>query len=166
MNGWDPCVGSRCAGGVLILRSRAYVTAHAKGTLSRIKVIDFSLTPAFSDSVRAVLESMGQENISPPLLDGQDSIPLQISIGDDERPDTVPPVRQLFRATVPHYNLPFTYAEWPKNASGRKYPMIAERNGVEDSVDEVAVTRYTPARVGGCPVASWVGQSFRFKVPR
>ena len=89
MNGWDPCVGGRCAGGVLSLRSRAYVTAHATGTLSRIKVIDFSLTPAFSDSVRAALESMSRENVSPPLLNGPDSIQLRISIGDDERPDTV-----------------------------------------------------------------------------
>jgi len=135
MIGWNPCSASYdCAGGVLMFGSHAYATAHPKGELSRIGVIDFSLTPAFSDRVRRVLETIGQEKMSPPFFDRKDSIPLKISIGLEQHFDTVPPYRRLFRVNLPHYDLPFTYAKWPKNAKGPKYPSIAETRGVGDSI--------------------------------
>lgn len=133
---WRPCSPNHdCVGGVLVFGSHAYATAHQSGELSRIGVIDFSLTPSFSDSVRAVLERIGREKMSPPFFDGKDSIPLRISIGVEQNFDTVPPYRRLFRVNLPHYNLPFSYAQLPKNAKAPKYPPIAERRGVEDSVD-------------------------------
>lgn len=136
MIGWNQCDSARqrCAGGVLMLGSQAYATAHPIGGLSRIGVIDVSLTPAFSDSVRKVLERIGQEKMSPPFFNRKDSIPLKISIGVEQHSDTVSPYRHLFRVTLPHYNLPFTLAEWPKNARAPKYPSIAETRGVGDSV--------------------------------
>jgi hypothetical protein len=136
MLGWRPCSPNHdCVGGVLAFGSHAYATAHPTGALSRISVIDFTMTPPFSESVRAVLEKIGQEKMSPPFLDTSDSIPLRISIGVEQNFDTVPPYRRLFRVNLPHYNLPFTYAKWPKNAKGPKYPLVAEGSGIEDSVD-------------------------------
>ncbi len=136
MTGWNECYSAshRCEGGVLMLGSNAYATAHHTGELSRIGVIDFSLTPAFSDSVRRVLERIGQVKMSPPFFDRTDSIPLKISIGVEQHSDTVPPHRRLFRVNLPHYNLPFTFAEEPKNAKAPKYPSIAETRHVGDSV--------------------------------
>lgn len=199
MVGWNSCdANSDCTGAVLTLGSRVYVTAHPTGALSRIGVIDFSLTPSFSDSVRAVLERIGREKMSPPLFDRNDSIPLTISIGVQQNYDTIPPHRRLFRVNLPHYSLPFIYAKWPENAKGPKYPRNAERSGVGDSVtvsltiladgtvapksvdvqsgryidfmksvfDMLGTARYLPARVGGCPVATWGIQSFTFKVPK
>lgn len=135
MVGLNPCdANSDCAGAVLTFGSRVYVTAHPTGALSRIGVIDFSLTPSFSDSVRAVLERIGREKMSPPLFNRNDSIPLTISIGVQQVYDTVPPHRRLFRVNLPHYNLPFTSAKWRKNAKRPKYPPIAETSGVGDSI--------------------------------
>jgi hypothetical protein len=135
MVGWTPCdtVSDRCVGGVMMFGSRAYATAQPTGTLSRITVVDFSLTPAFSDSVRTVLEHISREKLSP-FLNRKDSIPLEMSIGIEQHSDTVPAARHLFRVTIPHYNLPFSYAQWPKDEKGPKYPFIAESRRVGDSV--------------------------------
>lgn len=196
MIGWTPCdsVGRRCTSAVLELGSHAYVTAHPTGKLSRIGVIDFSLTPAFSDSVRAVLERISRENMSP-FFTSKDSIPLEIEIRVEQHSDTVPSIRHLFRVTIPHYAIPFTYPEWPKNAKGPKYPRVAEGSGASDSIaltftilpdgsiaphsvdlqsghytdfirsvfDKLATTRYVPARLGGCQVASWTRFNFLFR---
>jgi hypothetical protein len=136
MTGWSPCdsASRKCAGGgVMMLGSTAYVTAHPTGTLSRIIVIDVGLTPAFTDSVGAVLKKMGAE-LRVPYFNGPDSIPLTVTIDIERRPDTVPKVRQLFLAKLLHYPGTFTNAEWPKNAKGPRYPRNAEMAGVEDSV--------------------------------
>jgi hypothetical protein len=195
--GWKPCDSlGHCVGGVLMFGSHGYATAQPTGALSRIRVVDLSLTPAFSDSVTAVLEHIGQQKLSP-FFNGKDSVPLEISIDVEQHADTVPAVRHLFRVSIPHYSLPFTYAQWPKNEKGPKYPSIAERRRVGDSVvvsfttlpegivaaqsvdlhagqyrdfvravfDKLATTRYVPAHIGGCPVASWQRQSFVFKIP-
>jgi TonB family protein len=39
------------------------------------------------------------------------------------------------------------------------------RDFIESVFTSLATTRYSPARIGSCPVASWVQQSFHFKVP-
>jgi hypothetical protein len=135
MEGWTPCdsAGHKCAGGVLMIGSQAYATAHRDGAVSRIAVVDFALTPALADTVRAVLQMMAKEK-AVPFFGGPDSIPLDISIHTEQRPDTVPAWRHLFRARIPHYASPYSSAEWPKNARGPKYPSIAERSLVQDSI--------------------------------
>ncbi|HEY6088249.1 MAG TPA: TonB family protein [Gemmatimonadaceae bacterium] len=112
----------------------AYATAHPTGELSRIGVIDLSLTPTFADSVRSVLERIGKEKMSPPFFDGRDSIPLRISIVAQRSSDTVPAHLRLFRVTIPHYNLPFTFAEASSHGKPPKYPSVAERRRVGDTV--------------------------------
>jgi TonB-like protein len=136
MGGWDQCDPKthRCVAGVPILGVDAYATAHPTGKLSRIAVIDGSLTPSFSDSVRRTLERIGLEKGSPPFLNRTDSIPLKITIGVQQHSDTAYPYRSLFRIKLPHYNLPFTFAEWPKNAKKPHYPLIGETRGVTDTV--------------------------------
>jgi hypothetical protein len=136
MSGWSPCDPAKhqCfGGGVMMIGSTAYVTAHPTGTLSRIIVIDVGLTPDFTDSVRAVLKKMGAE-MRVPYFNGPDSIPLTVTIDIESHPDTVPKVRQLFLAKLLHYPGTFTYGEWPKNAKAPRYPRKAEMAGVEDSV--------------------------------
>jgi hypothetical protein len=135
MQGWTPCDSRshKCAGGVLMLGSQAYATIHRSGAVSRISVVDFALTPALADTVRVVLQKMGDDK-AVPFFTGPDSIPVDIAIHIEEHPDTVPAWRRLFRATIPHYSSQFSPAEWPKNAKGPKYPSIAERARVTDSV--------------------------------
>jgi len=135
MEGWSPCDSKshKCAGGVLMIGSQAYATAHRDGAVSRIAVIDFALTPALADTVRVVLQMMARDK-AVPFFGGPDSIPLDISIHTEQRPDTVPVWRHLFRATIPHYASQYSSAEWPKNAKAPKYPSIAERSLVPDSV--------------------------------
>jgi TonB family protein len=197
MRGWKPCdsAGETCSGGVLILGSQAYATAHTDGTLSRIAIVDFALTPTLGDRVRAALQELSHEKLVP-LFTGSDSIPLAISIIDVQS-DTLPAYRNLFRAKLPHYSVQFHQAQWPKNAKGPKYPSTAERSRISDSLaltftilpdgtvasqsmdfqagryrdfaravlDRMTTIHYLPARIGSCPVPSWQSQQFIFKVP-
>ncbi len=136
VTGWPPCdsASHSCAGAALMLGSKARATAHPGGTLSRIIVVDFALVPDLTDSVRALLQKLSDEKLVP-FFTAPDSIPLDISIHVEANPDTVPQFRHLVRATVPHYNLRYKEANWPKGTRGPKYPSVAERAGVEDSVD-------------------------------
>lgn len=136
MTAWNQCdsASHRCGDAVPMLGINAYAIAQPTGELSRIGVIDASLTPAFTDSVRKVLEKIGREKMSPPFFDRKDSIPLKISIGVQKDSDSVPLYRRLFRVNLPHYNLPYTPAEWTKSRNGPKYPSIAETRGISDSV--------------------------------
>lgn len=135
MRGWTPCdsASHKCAGGVLMLGTQAYATIHSDGAVSRILVVDLALTPALADTVRVVLQRMGAEK-AVPFFTGPESIPLDISIDVEQHSDSVPAWRHLFRASIPHYSFQFTPAEWPKNVKGPKYPSIAERAQVSDSV--------------------------------
>ena len=135
MEGWTPCDSRshKCVGGVLVIGSQAYATAHRDGAVSRIAVVDFALTPALADTVRVVLQMMAKDKAFP-FFSGPDSIPLDISIHTEQRPDTVPVGRHLFRARIPHYASQFSPAEWPNDAKGPRYPSIAERSRVPDSV--------------------------------
>jgi hypothetical protein len=136
VTGWPPCdsASHSCAGGALMLGSKARATAHPGGTLSRIIVVDFALLPDLTDSVRALLQKLSDEKLVP-FFTTPDSIPLDIFIHVEPNPDTVPAFRHLVRAAVPHYSLQFKEADWPKDARGPRYPSVAERAGVEDSVD-------------------------------
>jgi TonB family protein len=187
--------GSTCTGGGLWLSSTAYAVARRNGALSRIGVVDESLTPELAKSVMAVLDGMTSDRVVPDIR--ADSLRLEIGIRAESHPDTVAPSRRLFRVRLPKYDLTFIHPKAPlKFRVG--YPRNAERAGVEDSVTvsftimangsvnprsfdlhsgryrdflRVVVSTlekatYQPARIGACPVATWTSQSFVFKVPR
>ena len=196
--GSQPCdsLGSRCVGGVLSLGAVAYATAHNDGRLSDIMVIDPAQTPRFADSVNSALKSMSHEQLVPPI-GNVDSISVILQIVPEEEPDTVPTVRQVFRALVPRYAWPFSYASMPAAGVDAKYPYTARLAGVEDSVmlaftvesdgtivaesielvsatyrdfvtsvlDALGRTRYHPAHLGDCAVATRMRQRFLFKEP-
>jgi TonB family protein len=174
----------------------AYATAHNDGRLSDIEVLDVALTPRFADGVKSTLQSMSRAAVVPAVGD-VDSIPLILQIEQEEKPDTVPPVRYLFRAKVPRYHAPFSYASMPAAGVDASYPFNARVAGVEDTVtlaftvesdgtiadrsielvrasyrdfitsvlEALGRTRYHPAYLGDCAVATRMRQRFLFKVP-
>lgn len=144
--GTQPCdsVGLRCSGGRLDLAAIAYATAHYDGKLSGIDVIDATLTPALADSVRATLTAMNRDALAP--TSPEDSIAIVIRLETEEDPDSVPELRQVFRAKVPHYNLPFRYASMPAAGVEARYPFAARMAGVGDSV-KVAFTVDAEGRI-------------------
>ncbi|MGI8402638.1 MAG: energy transducer TonB [Gemmatimonadaceae bacterium] len=196
--GDEPCdsVGSRCAGGILDVEAVAYVTARANGSLDVADVVDETLTGDFADSVRSTLEAMSK-NLDVPWIEHIDSIPLMLRFAADDQPDTVPPARYVFKARIPRYDLPFTYAMMPSAGIDPKYPARAALVGLEDSVvlaftvrangsiaaesidfvsgnyrefvlsaaDALSSTRYHPAHLGDCAVATRIRQRFVFKTP-
>jgi TonB family protein len=181
---------------VLDVGAVAYATAHSDGKITDIQVLDVALTPQFADSVSSALRAMSREQLGPPTGDA-DSIPILMQIVPEESSDTVPAVRQVFKARVPRYNWPFTYATMPAAGVDAKYPFAARLAGVEDSVtfaftvdadgniaaesielvsanyrdfvtsvlDALTRTRYHPAHLGDCAVATRMKQRFLFKVP-
>lgn len=198
VKGREPCdsLGSRCVGGVLSVGAVVYATAHNDGKLTDIQVLDVALTPRFADSVNSALRAMAREQLGPPTGDA-DSIPILLQIVPEEQPDTVPAVRHVFKAKVPRYDWPFSYASMPAAGVDAKYPFAARLAGVEDSVtlaftvnadgtiapesielvsanyrdfvtsvlDALIRTRYHPAHLGDCAVATRMKQRFLFKVP-
>lgn len=196
--GSQPCdsLGSRCLRGVLSLGAVAYATAHNDGRLSDIEVLDVALTPRLADSVKSALQSMSRAEMVPTVGD-VDSIPLILQIEPEEKPDTVPGVRYVFKARLPRYDAPFSYASMPAAGVDATYPLNARVAGVEDSVtlaftvesdgtiagrsielvsatyrdfvasvlEALGRTRYHPAHLGDCAVATRMKQRFLFKVP-
>ena len=196
--GAEPCdsLGSRCAGGILNIGAVAYVSARANGSLIVTDVVDETLTEDFANSIRSALEEMSR-NRDVPWLEHADSIPLVLTFAPDDQPDTVPPTRHVFKANIPRYDLPFTYAMMPSAGIGLKYPTRAAIAGIEDSVvlaftvrangsiapqsidfvsgnyrefvisaaDALKETRYHPAHLGDCAVATRIQQRFVFKSP-
>ncbi|MFL5528694.1 MAG: TonB family protein [Gemmatimonadaceae bacterium] len=196
--GTQPCdsLGSRCAGGLLSVGAVAYATLGKDGKLSDLAVVDASLTRELTDSVTVALRAMSKTALA--MSTGEaESIPLAIQIGPEENPDTVPTMRHVFRAKIPRYDFPFSYASMPAAGVDPQYPFQARLAGVGDSVrlaftvradgtiapqsielinanyrdfvsavfDALEKTRYHPARLGDCPVATRVTQRFLFKVP-
>jgi TonB family protein len=199
VTGLKPCdsVGSRCAGGVLNVGAIAYVTAYNDGTLSDPSVVDVALTHSLAVSVRSALETMSQ-NQAVPWMGHIDSIPLVLTLIPEEQPDTVPASRYVFRAQVPRYDVPFSYAAMPLAGVNARYPASTRLVGAEDSVtlaftvepdgaiasesidlvsanyrdfvtsvvEALDTTRYHPAHLGDCPVATRMKQRFVFKAPQ
>jgi len=197
--GQPPCdsLGYRCAGGVLNLGAVIYVRAYGNGTASEAVVVDETTTPALADSLRAALMAMSREN-EVPWFWQSDSIALVIRVAPDDAADTVPAARRLFRAIIPRYAAPFSYATMPESGVEAPYPLNARLAGVEDSVtvaftvradgtiaaesmdlvtanysefvvsvfNALARTRYHPAHLGDCAVATRMKQRFMFKLPR
>ena len=197
--GSPPCdsLGSRCASGFLDVGTIAYATAHNDGKLSNIQVVDAALTPGLADSVAAALRAVSKAASVPPTGDAG-SVALVMQLGAEENPDTVPAVRQVFKAKVPHYAIPFRYAMMPAAGVDARFPFAARLAGVGDSVtiaftvdsdgmivpeslelvqaryrdfvssvlDALTKTRYHPAYLGDCPVATRMTQRFLFKAPQ
>lgn len=132
--GAPPCdsIGSRCVGGYLDIATTAYATAHFDGKLTGIEVVDPTLTPALADTMRSVLASMANDGLSP-ATEG-DSLAIVVHLETDANPDTVPPLRQVFRAKVPRYDRPFFFASMPASGVRPRYPFAARLAGVGDSV--------------------------------
>ena len=196
--GDEPCdsLGSRCAGGILNIGAVAYVTAHSNGSLVVTDVVDETLTDDFADSIRSALGAMAK-NRDVPWLEHADSIPLVLKFAPDDQADTVPEARYVFKAKIPRYDLPFTYAMMPSTGIVPKYPSRAAIAGIEDSVvlaftvrangsiapqsmdfvsgnyrefvlsaaDALNDSRYHPAHLGDCAVATRIRQRFVFKSP-
>jgi hypothetical protein len=174
----------------------AYATAHNNGKLSDIAVIDASLTPSLADSVASALQTLSKAGVGPPTGEVE-SIHLIMQIGPEEDLDTVPELRRILIAKVPHYGLPFRYATMPAAGINPSYPFPARLAGLGDSVtiaftvasdgfiagesmellhatyrdfissvlDVLGTTRYHPAYLGDCPVATRMTQRFMFRSP-
>jgi hypothetical protein len=133
--GWEPCdsAASRCAGGILNLATTAYFTAHHDGRLTRISIVDESLTPALVDSLNRALRRLSAAKTAawsaPP-----DSILLQLRLAPYEGRDSVADLRGVFTSVVPRYDLPFSAAIPPAGGVKPSYPISAELTGVEDTV--------------------------------
>lgn len=197
MHGMGTCDSTwrhNCTSGSFRLSSTAYAVARKDGSLSRLGVVDESLTPALVNAVKTALEAMSWERVVPKLLKDQ---PLEVGIRVETRPDTVPRERQLFKVRLPRYDLAFTGGA-PLKLKHPRYPMRAEMARVEDSVSvsytimpngsvnlssfdfetvqyrdflqavikSIEGSTYEPARIGSCPVATWVRQTFLFKAFR
>jgi TonB family protein len=147
MRGWDSCdttaVPRTCSSGVLVIETIVYATAHSDGTLSDISVVDLSLTPGFSDSVRSILLQLSKERLIP-FFTSPESIPLEIFVGPEDNADSVARERQLFRVTIPRYKLQFKSAGSPRKREFPKYPRNAEMAGIGDTL----VLSYTILRNG------------------
>jgi len=199
VTGLEPCdsIGSRCLGGVLNIGAVAYVTAYSDGTLSSPAIVDVALTQSLAANLRSALESMSQ-NQGVPWMGRIDSLPLVLTLVPEEQPDTVPQSRYVFRAQVPRYDVPFSYAAMPLAGVNARYPASARLVGAEDSVtlaftvepdgtiasesidlvsasyrdfvtsvvDALGNTRYHPAHLGDCAVATRMKQRFVFKAPQ
>ena len=199
VTGVEPCdsVGSRCLGGMLNVGAVAYVTAYSDGTLSDPAIVDVALTQALASNLRSALDSMS-ENQAVPWMGRIDSLPLVLTLLPEAQPDSVPPSRYMFRAQVPRYDVPFSYAAMPLAGVNARYPASARLVGAGDSVilaftvepdgtiapesiDVVSAsyrdfvtsvvnalgnTRYHPAHLGDCPVATRMKQRFVFRAPQ
>ena len=133
--GSPPCdsLGSRCASASLNVGAIAYATAHNDGKLSDIEVTDVALTPALADSIASALRAMSRLQ-TVPLSGDVESVALVIHVAREDDADSVPAVRRLFKAMVPHYELPFRYATMPAAGVDAKYPFTARLAGIGDSV--------------------------------
>lgn len=133
--GTAPCdsLGSRCAGASLNVAAVAYATAHNDGKLSDIAVVDASLTPSLADSIASALQAVSKARGGPPTGEAE-FIHLVMQIGPEENLDTVPALRRLLVAKVPHYGLPFKYATMPATGINASYPLTGRLAGVGDSV--------------------------------
>lgn len=135
VTGWQPCdsLGFRCASGALNLSAVIYLTAHNNGTLSDASVIDETITPALTDSLRSALAAMSRALDVPPTGEAE-TIALAIKVAPQESADSGGSPTNLFKAVVPHYRWPFSSAIMPKAGVNPSYPISARLAGVEDSV--------------------------------
>lgn len=188
-------IGARCVGGYLDLSAVAYLTAHYDGTLSDIEVVDATLTPDLADSFRSALETMSREELGPAMDADSMALMLRLEAdpNPDTVPETrrifrakVPHYNQQFRyARTPAAGVearyPFTArmagvgdsvaVAFTVDSEGRiateSLELMRASYGdfVGSVVDALQRTRYHPARLGDCPVATRMSQRFLFAVP-
>ena len=140
VTGWEPCdsAGTRCAGGILNLGVASYFTAHRDGRLTRISLVDATLTPTVVESLNRALRKLSSDRAAkwtgPP-----DSIPIELRLTQVDASDSISVSNRFFTSLVPHYDLPFTSSMMPSSGVEASYPISAELAGVGDTV-EVAFT--------------------------
>jgi hypothetical protein len=195
MFGDPPCDRDKnvCSGATPLVHVVAYAIVSSDGTIPHLAVISPSLNDELADSVRSALSSMGKANMVP-FFQLEKSIPLAIIVNSEENPDSIPPVRRLFRAKLPRYAVQFQHAQMSDKNARPKYPVAASRAAVGDTLkfqftilpdgrvapQSVDVLRahyreflqtmgeslsnavFKPARLGACPVAEWVTQTYQF----
>lgn len=189
-------IGARCVGGYLDLSAVAYLTAHYDGKLSDIQVVDATLTPDLADSVGSALEAMSREGLGPSMDADTMAliIRLEADPNPDTVPETrrifrakVPRYNQPFRyARMPAAGVEARYPFTARMAGVGDSVAIAftvDSDGkvateslelmrasygdfVGSVVNALQRTRYHPARLGDCPVATRMSQRFLFAVPQ
>ena len=189
-------IGARCVGGYLDLSAVAYLTAHYDGKLSNIEVVDATLTPDLADSVHSALETMSREGLGPSMDADTMAVIVRLEAEPDPDtvPEArwifrakVPHYNQSFRyARMPAAGVdaryPFTArmmgigdsvaVAFTVDTEGRVASESLElmRASYGDFVGSVVNalqrTRYHPARLGDCPVATRMSQRFLFAVPQ
>ena len=195
MFGEAPCDRDRnvCSGATPLVHVVAYAIVAPDGTIPHLAVISPSLNNELADSVRSALSSMAKANMVP-FFQVQKTLPLAIIVNSEENPDSVPPVRRLFRAKLPRYAVQFQHAQMSDKNARPKYPAVASRVMVGDTLkfqftilpdgrvapqsvdvlrahyreflqsmgETLATSVFQPAKLGACPVAEWVTQTYQF----
>ena len=195
MFGDPPCDRDKnvCSGATPMVDVVAYAVVASDGTIQHLGVLSPSLNNELADSVRAALVAMSKANMVP-FFQTEKTLPLTIIVNSEDSPDSVPPVRRLFRARLPRYALQFRHAQMAENSPRPKYPAPAERAAVGDTLkfqftilpdgrvapqsvdvlrahyreflvtmgDALSKSVFQPAKLGACPVAEWVTQTYQF----
>jgi hypothetical protein len=195
LHGDPPCDRDKnvCSSATPIVHVVAYAVVASDGTIQHLGVLSPSLNKELADSVRSALMSMSKANMVP-FFQTEKTLPLTIIVNSEDTPDSVPPVRRLFRAKLPRYSLQFRHAQMAENSPRPKYPGPAERAAVGDTLqfqftimpdgrvapqsvdvlrahyreflvtmgDALSRSVFQPAKLGACPVAEWVTQTYQF----
>jgi hypothetical protein len=135
MDGHEPCDAAQhtCSGAIPLVRVVAYLVASPNGTIPQLGVISPSLNTELADSVRSALVAISKENMVP-MFQSEETLPLTITVSAEEAPDSIPPVRRLFRAKLPHYSTQFRHAQMSQKGPRPRYPPNAERARVGDTL--------------------------------
>jgi len=195
MFGDPPCDRDKnvCSGATPMVHVVAYAVVASDGTIPHLGVLSPSLNNELADSVRSALMSMSRANMVP-FFQTEKTLPLTIIVNSENTPDSIPPVRRLFRARLPRYAIQFSHAQMAENSPRPRYPAPAERAAVGDTLkfqftilpdgriapqsvdvlrahyreflvtmgDALSNTVFQPAKLGACPVAEWVTQTYQF----
>lgn len=135
MDGDPPCDQDQhtCSGATPMVHVVAYAIASSDGTIAKLGVLSPSLNGELADSVRSALVSMSRTNMVP-FFQTEKTLPLTIIVNTEDTPDSVPPVRRLFRAKLPRYAVRFRHAEMSADSPRPKYPSTAARAAVGDTL--------------------------------
>ena len=157
-----------------------------------VNAISPTLNSELADSVRSALLSMGRDKMVP-FFAADQPLPIKVIVEAETAPDSVPTVRQLFRAKLPHYTVQFREA-WMSTGklphySSRVIPdtldfeftimpdgRVAARtidvlhyhnqDFLEWAVKALPKMDFKPATLGGCPAPQWAKQRYVLSLPR
>jgi hypothetical protein len=116
-----------------MVRVVAYAIADNNGTISQLRVFSPSLNDELADSVRSALTSMSDANMVP-FFQPPKPLPLSVIVDAENNPDSIPPLRRLFRAKLPRYSATFRHDQMLENSPFPKYPRDVEAAGIGDSL--------------------------------